>query len=202
MQRILITAFGPYGPFPVNASQLCLAAIASQSWNMPPQFRLYPVDFAAVRQMLAADLAEGYDLAIHLGQAPGARGVQLEAVALNVGGAPEDPPERYHALEEDGPVAYRTPLPLDRLAGGLRAAGIPAQVSYHAGTYLCNAVYYWSHYLAAQRGLGTLPLFVHLPLVPEQLPLRPDAPLSPSQALPAQESARAIRLLCGMLTPL
>lgn len=199
MKRILITAFGPYGPFRTNASQLCLAALTSQPWDTPADFRIYPVDFDQARQMLADDLAARYRLAIHLGQSPYAHAVQLEAVALNVGGPPEVPPEQYDVLEPDGPVAYRTSLPLDRLAATLRSEGIAAQVSYHAGTYLCNAVYYWSHHLAAQMGLDTLPLFVHLPLVPEQVSAVPPTLARQGTAMPVHQSARAIRLLCQSL---
>lgn len=194
----LITAFGPYGPFESNSSQLCLAALRSLAWDTPADFRVYPVDFSAARRMLAADLAGRYRLAIHLGQSPYAHAVQLEAIALNVGGPPDVPPERYHVLEADGPVAYRTPLALDTLASGLRSEGIPAQVSYYAGTYLCNAVYYWSHYLTARLGLDTVSLFVHLPLVPEQL-AQPLIPAPAITAMPAEESARAVRMLCKML---
>lgn len=210
MNRILVTAFEPYGPFQSNASQLCLARLASQPWETSAVFRLYPVDFQRARQMLADDLAAHYTLAVHLGQSPYARAIQLEAVALNVGGPPDVPPEHYQPLEADGPVAYRTPLPLDRLASGLREQGIAAQVSYHAGTYLCNAVYYWSHYLAARLGLSTIPLFVHLPLVPEQLALPPFTPLPPAVSMPpapmlppaamaADQSAHAVRTICRRL---
>ncbi len=196
---ILITAFEPYGPFDTNSSQLCLEALKSQAWETAAEFRVYPVDFAAARRMLAEDLAARYSLAIHLGQSPYARGLQLEAVALNVGGPPDAPPEHYDVLEADGPVAYRTALPVDRLASGLRGAGIAAQVSYHAGTYLCNAVYYWSHYLAARLGLETMPLFVHLPLVPEQVLGQPHSHLPLGTAMPAHEAARAVRLICDLL---
>jgi pyroglutamyl-peptidase len=200
MQRILITAFGPYGPFDANASQLCLEALASQPWDVQAERRIYPVDFTQARQMLAADLTARYDLAIHLGQSPRARAVQLEAVALNVCGPPELAPEHYGVLETEGPVAYRSRLPLDRLVKGLRAQGIAAEVSYHAGTYLCNAVYYWSYHLAAQLGLRTVPLFVHLPLVHEQRWALPHMPSPAAMPMTAHESARAVRVLCRLLT--
>lgn len=197
--RILVTAFGPFGPFDTNSSQLCLEALQSQAWETATDFRVYPVDFAAARRMLAEDLAAQYRLAIHLGQSPYANGVQIEAVALNVGGPPDLLPEHYNVLEADGPVAYRTPLPVHMLASGLRCAGIAAQVSYHAGTYLCNAIYYWSHYLAARHGLATIPLLVHLPLAPDQLMARPQTPLPLGPTMPSHETARAIRVLCDIL---
>jgi len=42
----------------------------------------------------------------------------------------------------------------------MRAAGVPAASSYHAGTYLCNFVYYQSlNFVGASRRA----LFVHVP---------------------------------------
>jgi pyroglutamyl-peptidase len=55
-------------------------------------------------------------------------------------------------------------LPLADWATKLRGAGIPAQVSYHAGTYLCNATLYYSHYLIERMKLTTRAAFLHLPL--------------------------------------
>jgi pyroglutamyl-peptidase len=49
-------------------------------------------------------------------------------------------------------------LPIDRLVRALRRARIPAAVSHHAGTFLCNHVFYVA--LAETR----VPCgFVHLP---------------------------------------
>ena len=45
-------------------------------------------------------------------------------------------------LIKEAPEAYGTVLPIDRCSEQLIKAGIPAKVSYHAGTYLCNAIYF------------------------------------------------------------
>jgi pyroglutamyl-peptidase len=98
-------------------------------------------------------------------------------------------------LVEDGPVAYRSQLPLAVWAQKLRQAGIPAQVSYHAGTFLCNATLYLSHYLAEQQGLHTRSAFVHLPLDTSQvLSDRQDLP-----SLPAAMTGSALRLILDEL---
>jgi pyroglutamyl-peptidase len=60
-------------------------------------------------------------------------------------------------------------LPLGDWAEKLRQRGIPAQVSYHAGTYLCNAMLYWTHYFAERDGLRTRAAFIHVPLDPSQV---------------------------------
>jgi pyroglutamyl-peptidase len=192
MTSVLVTAFEPYDRWKTNSSWLTLVQLTQ---NLPPRpkiiTRLYPVDFSTVKERLTDDLAGGVDYAIHLGQAPGSSRVQLEAIGINVGGSSHEPPDQYRNLSDDGPVAYRSPLPLADWAVKLRAAGIPAQVSYHAGTYLCNATLYWTSYLAERMGLATQAAFVHLPLDVSQVVNEPHG----TPSLPTALCAAAVRLI-------
>jgi pyroglutamyl-peptidase len=82
-------------------------------------------------------------------------------------------------------------LPLVDWSAKLRLRGIPAQVSYHAGTYLCNALLYWTHYFAERDGLPTQATFLHVPLEPVQVvESRRGLP-----SVPATMSAAALRCL-------
>lgn len=161
---ILITAFEPFGTWTANSSQLCLQELQRRLPAKRLAFRTYPVDFTLTRELLREDLAAGYDLAIHLGQAQQTGRVRLEAIAVNIGGVPGQPEGEQRVLEAAGPVAYSTSLSLPPLGANLRAAGIPAYVSYHAGTYLCNAVFYWSRHFASLAGAATQSCLIHLPL--------------------------------------
>ena len=192
MKSVLITAFEPYDRWKTNSSWLSLVQLTHDLPQAPEiTTRLYPVDFAEVKRRLAEDLSANYDYALHLGQAPGSGRVQLESIGLNVGGSSSQTPDQYRPLVEDGPVAYQSTLPLGEWAVGLRRHGIPAQVSYHAGTYLCNATLYFSCYFAEQRGLRTQSAFIHLPLDCSQTAgLREDL-----ASLPAAISSSALRLL-------
>ena len=165
MTSVLITAFEPYDRWLANSSWLTLVKL-TQNRPTEPQIttRLYPVDFSTVKQRLANDLRANHDFALHLGQAPGSTRIQLESLAINVGGSSQQTPDQFRPLVEGGPVAYQSPLPLKRWAGMLRQQQIPAQVSYHAGEYLCNATLYFSCYFAEQLGLRTQSAFIHLPL--------------------------------------
>lgn len=198
MTSVLVTAFEPYDRWTANASWLCLLEWIREAASEPAvTTRLYPVDFAAVRERLSHDLGAGYDFALHLGQAPGSGRIRLEAVALNMGGAADESPEQFRPLADDGPVAYRSTLPLADWAVKLRAAGVPAVVSYHAGTYLCNATLFWTHYLAEKRNLNTRSTFLHLPLdVSQVVAERHDQPSLPSA------TAAALRLLLAELPAL
>ena len=157
--------------------------------------RLYPVDFAAVKEKLASDLKSNYDYALHLGQAPGSTRIQLETIAINVGGSSAQSPDQFRPLVEGGPIAYRSPLPLGDWSVRLREARVPAEVSYHAGTYLCNATLYFSCYLAERMGLETKAAFVHLPLDLSQVAEQAQGLAS----LPTATSAEALRVILAEL---
>jgi pyroglutamyl-peptidase len=196
MRRVLLTAFEPYDRWKENASWLTLMEVVRQPQaGIKLITRRYPVDFEAVRQRFEEDLALQFDVALHLGQAPGLGRIHLEAIGLNVGGHSSQSPDTFQPLVPQGPVAYRSSLPLAEWAAGLRAQGIPCQVSYHAGTYLCNALLYLSLHLAAQRPTSWQAAFVHLPLAPCQvLDQRQDWP-----SLPTVVAAQAIRWLLAQL---
>lgn len=195
MTSVLITAFEPYDRWAANASWLALVELTRDLPGEPAvTTRRYPVDFAAARERLAVDLRADYDFAIHLGQAPGSPRIRLEALAVNVGVVPGDG-DRFETLIDDGPAAYRTPLPVTEWAAMLRSNGIPAEVSFHAGTYLCNAILYYSHYMAERMRLKTRSAFVHLPLDTSQA-----AELSePLSSLSASSSAAALRMILANL---
>ncbi len=196
MPNVLLTAFEPYGRWRENSSWLTLIELTKSLPEQPSvTSRLYPVNLAEMRKQLSDDLDGDFDYAVHLGQAPGSTRISLEAVGLNLVGP--DPPsiEPRVPLVADGPVAYQTPLPLDQWATKLRQAGIPCGVSYHAGTYLCNATLYLSQYLADHRPSKTQPIFIHLPLELSQVVEDgKDAP-----ALPRTTMAAAVRMLLDEL---
>ena len=196
MTRILITSFEAYDRWSENSSWLALVEFTKvMEATAEITTRRYPVDFGALREHLTKDLAEDYDYALHLGQAPGAGHIHLEAIGLNVGGHSNEPLELHGALVENGPVAYRSTLPLKRFVRELRRRGIPASVSYHAGTYLCNATLYLSHYLAEERGLKTQATFIHLPLDTSQAAQKSKEVSS----LPATTAAQAVQAMVEIL---
>ena len=197
MTNILLTAFEPYDRWPENASWLALVELTRElPADVKVVTRRYPVDFAAARQRLSDDLSANFDFALHLGQAPGIARIHLEAVGINIGGHSSQTPDEFQPLEANGPTAYLSTLPLTAWAAQIRDLGIPCQVSYHAGTYLCNALLYLTHHFAAERKLKTQAAFIHLPLAPQQiLNERQDWP-----TLPSAVCAEAVRTMITELS--
>lgn len=161
----MLTAFEPFGVWPTNASRLCLEQLVPRlprAWVVVT--RIYPVEFDQARPLLEADLAQDFDLNIHLGQTQNTGRIRLESIGLNVGMKPGSAEGETFALIPDGPPAYQVDLPLAVWAEQLREEGIPAYVSQHAGTYLCNATLYWARHFIETHGLHTQTCFIHVPL--------------------------------------
>jgi pyroglutamyl-peptidase len=196
MPRVLLTAFKPYDRWQVNASWLAVMELTKETpTEVDLTTRLYPVDYLEMRKQLEKDLADGYDFAIHVGQAPGTSVVRLEAIGLNAMGPICEKSNQLPPLDPEGPLAVKTDLPLAAWAKLLREKQIPAEVSYHAGTYLCNAALYHSLRISRQQNLPTRSVFVHIPLdVPQAIAEPQSCP-----ALPAALSAQAIRWVLGQL---
>ncbi|MCA9129350.1 MAG: hypothetical protein KDB22_19830 [Planctomycetales bacterium] len=154
--RILLTAFEPYGDWSDNSSWLALVELL-RNWPNHVELvtRRYPVDLATVRSRLNSDLQTDFDAVLHLGQAPGSPIIKLEAMALNVAGCLEQAGVELPYIVDSAPMAFRSRMPLATWNHTLAAAGIPSQISYHAGTYLCNAIMYLSHYYFYTRDLNT-----------------------------------------------
>ena len=135
MTRVLITAFGPYGPWTENSSWLALVELTRSLPSLPAiTTRLYPVDFAAVSERLRKicqattthSTSDRHLVHVH----PTGSDRHQRGCGFHPGNRSAKP------LVPDGPVAYQSQLPLGSWAELLRQAGIPARVSYHAGTYL------------------------------------------------------------------
>ena len=112
------------------------------------------------------------DLVLNVGQAGGATGLRVERVAINLadaripdndGAQPVDEP-----LVPDGAPAYFATLPVKAMVRGVQAKGYPCQLSYTAGTYVCNAVMYTVLH-TVQSYPNMRAGFVHVPYATSQL---------------------------------
>lgn len=63
-------------------------------------------------------------------------------------------------------MAYNATLPNADMVRALTAAGIPAALSFSAGTHLCNQMLYTTAHVIQGRELSTLTGFIHVPQSP------------------------------------
>jgi pyroglutamyl-peptidase len=201
--RVLVTGFEPFMGSAVNPSQQVVERLQAAP---PPgadfAFAVLPTVYYAASARLRELLDSVQpDLWVGLGQGGGA-GLHVEQVGINLnhvrpgradnaGNSPQD-----EIAAPESPDARFATLPVRALAEYLRGQGIPAQVSYHAGTFICNHVLFAGLDHAASRGLPLLGGFIHTPLLPEQAAAL-EGDLRPSMALDYLEYA--IRTALGWL---
>ncbi|WP_312526252.1 pyroglutamyl-peptidase I [Comamonas sp.] len=142
-----------------------------------------PCVFGKALEALDAALQQHQpSLVIALGLAGGRTALSIERVAINVDdariadNAGQQPIDV--AVATDGPAAYFARLPIKQAVAAMRAAGVPAEVSNTAGTFVCNHVFY-----GLMHRLNTVPAwaqtrggFVHVPYLPEMAAALPGAP--------------------------
>jgi pyroglutamyl-peptidase len=67
------------------------------------------------------------------------------------------------SIVADGPEALKPTVQLEKLLGRLSGSGLRADISYHAGTFVCNEIYYraLNEWGSDPRCMGIV--FIHLP---------------------------------------
>ena len=169
---LLLTYFGPFPGVPVNPT-VALAEGAVRALNTArPDLRVVarelPVSYDGSSAALRAALQEVQpDALISLGVAVGRDVVSLEQVAINLDSAGIEDNDGDRRCDEpivpDGREAYFSSLPVRASFERLRAAGEPVEISYTAGTYVCNHVFYEGQRISRELGLSIPAGFVHVP---------------------------------------
>ena len=173
LPTLLLTGFEPFDGEAVNPSwavaQALQGTVVDGARIVAVQL---PCVFATALPALQAALADCRPRwVLSLGLAGSRSAISIERVAVNLvdariadnaGAQPVDEP-----VITGGPAAYFTGLPAKALVARLQQAGLAAELSHSAGSFVCNQVFYGlMHALAAQPGV--VGGFIHLPPLPEQ----------------------------------
>ena len=171
MKKLLITGFEPFGGETVNPSWETVSRLPSEIGDYSLAKLRIPVVFGeAAEKVLAAADEMRPDVILCVGQAGGRNAVTPELVAINLRYAKIPDNKGYQPKDEpivpSGDAAYFSTLPVRKIAEAVNAAGVPSQVSYSAGAYVCNDVLYTllSRFQNSQTRVG----FIHIPYSNEQ----------------------------------
>lgn len=196
--KVLITGFQPFGGESINPAYEAVKLLPQQIDGASIVKREIPVVFNEGAEVVRKAIQkENPDIVICVGQAGGRSGITLEFVGINYadaripdnnGGQPVD-----QTIQPDGENAYFTSLPVKAMVSSLKQAGIPASISYSAGTYVCNDVMYQLLYFLHTEFAGRMPAmrggFIHVPFADEQVVNKPNTP-----SLPLGTIARGLEL--------
>ena len=171
MKKLLITGFDPFGGETINPAWEAVKLLPDVIGAYELTKMEIPTVFgAASREVLDAAQEVQPDVILCIGQAGGRKAITPEMVGINLrhariadnaGNQPQDEP-----VAEGGPAAYFATVPVRQMTAAIEAAGLPAAVSYSAGTFVCNdTLYTLLHHFA---GTAVKAGFVHVPFLPEQ----------------------------------
>ena len=199
--RLLLSGFEPFGGSTINPSEQVVLALAHDGIaDVELLSVILPVDRArGPAKLLEAVSDFAPDAVLCLGEASRRMALSVERVALNLmdyriadnsGNRVQD-----ELIVPDGPAAYFTTLPVRAMLNAVVEAGVPAELSLSAGSFLCNQVTYSLLHFLATHNRATPAGFMHLPALPQQAAGR-DV-LMPSMAL--ESMLKGMRAALGVI---
>ena len=195
---LLVTGFEPFGGDVINPSgELARLLHGRRIGAAQVAGAVLPCVFDTALPALMAALQQHQPRwVLALGLAGNRSAVSVERVAINLvdaripdnaGAQPMDQPVLTGA-----PAAYFTGLPAKAIVADLIGAGHRADLSYTAGSFVCNQVFYALMRALAQRP-GVVGGFIHLPPLPQQARRYPAAqPKALSEQRAAMERVLAL----------
>lgn len=169
--RALVTGFEPFGGESINASLEGVRRLPPRVGDLEIVTATLPTSYARSLGALESEMARARpDVVLCVGQAGERSALCLERVAINLqdaciadndGAQPVDTP-----VVPGGPAAYFSTLPIKAAAARMQAAGLAAEVSNSAGTFVCNHVFYGLMHFAATGGRRFRGGFLHVPRLP------------------------------------
>ncbi|MGB7160212.1 MAG: hypothetical protein WBD40_19245 [Tepidisphaeraceae bacterium] len=175
--HILLTAFDAFGGHAINSSAAVVEALAATSaWRDRLIWRILPTVYAdagrVVRELIRD---ERPNAVLCLGLCAQSSSILLERLAINLNDdtCGDNAGDRATArpIDPAGPVGYFSTLPLWAMHAALREKGIPVGWSNHAGTYVCNHVFYTARHAIEQLDLHTPCGLVHVPMLSDTISL-------------------------------
>jgi len=168
MKKLLLTGFEPFLGFEINPTETIVKNLDGSSiGEFEVIGKILPVDFKKGPEKLLnlmSDLKP--DAVISLGLAAGRTHITPERIAINCqDGEPDNNGVQLtdHPIDPNGPDGYFSKLPIRKMVQTLNDAGLPAEISNTAGTYLCNNVMYSMIHYLKQNDLDIPAGFIHVP---------------------------------------
>ena len=173
-KTILLTGFLPFSKYAINPSQLIVENLnGTIIKNATVIGRILSVDFELSRLEIYRAIDElKPSVVLSLGLSPATRWIDVELIGWNIRGIPkkENPLIPYERLNKSGPFFRLTSLNALKITTAIWKAGIPAYLSFSAGTYICNSVLYNTLSYIKENNLSINAGFIHVPLLLSQDP--------------------------------
>lgn len=195
MPTILVTGFQPFGGEKINPAWEAIRVLPDSIVGSKVVKLQIPVVFGVGADVVSTAIDHiNPDIVLCVGQAGGRAKITPEFVGINYRDAriPDNDGNQPHAqrIVEDGPDAYFATLPVRAMTEAMNESGIPAALSYTAGTYVCNDVMYSMLHVLATKYPNARGAFMHVPFATEQATKQPVNTAS----LPIEVMARGLEV--------
>ncbi len=166
MRKLLVTYFEPFDGRNQNMSEKVAISLPDKIGNFEIEKMKLPVVFAKAGKLAIHAAKElGVSAVLCIGEAGGRGAITPEMVAINIQDARIPDNEGNQPIEE--PVvagaenAHFSRLPVRKMVQAMSDIGVPAKISYSAGTYVCNDLFYrmLEHFKQTEVRCG----FIHVP---------------------------------------
>lgn len=166
--KVLVTGFDPFGGESINPAFEAVKLLPDTINGAAVIKVEIPTVFGKGPLAVEKAIEEHHpDIVLCIGQAGGRTHITPEFVGINFQDARIPDNEGNQPLNQkiakDGATAYFTKHPVKAIVQKLKEAGIPAALSYSAGTYVCNDVMYSLLYLIDQKYPHIRGGFMHVP---------------------------------------
>lgn len=171
--KVLVTAFDPFGGEQVNPALEAVKKLPDTISGATIIKQELPTVFKRSIPVLEKAMHDNQpDVVLSIGQAGGRYDITVEKVGINLQDAriPDNDNEQPidEMIFEDGETAYFATIPVKKVVQSINEKGIPASVSYTAGTYVCNNIMYAGLYLINKKYPHMRGGFIHVPFITEQ----------------------------------
>lgn len=164
---VLVTGFKPFGDYDINPSEIIAEKINGTSIR----------NHSIIGISLDVDWDKCYNKTVHfiemyhpsivvsLGLAPRAKMIRLEKLSINIRRCEKLP--FFKPIEMKAPFVRLTDINLYKIAEKIKKENVPCRVSYFAGFYMCNYLYYKLLNYKAYNNADMKIIFIHVPPIGE-----------------------------------
>ncbi|SJZ54586.1 pyroglutamyl-peptidase [Pilibacter termitis] len=179
--KVLITGFDPFGTEVINPSFEAVKHLPKKIANAEIIKLELPTVFQKSSEILKKEIQIHHpEIVICVGQAGGRASISLERVAINLAEARIPDNEGNQPVDKKieiaGETAYFTNLPIKAMMKNIQQHSLPAEISYTAGTFVCNDIFYRLMYLINNDYPKIKGGFIHVPFSHEQVNGRENLP--------------------------
>ncbi|MFW9921505.1 MAG: pyroglutamyl-peptidase I [Candidatus Thorarchaeota archaeon] len=201
MAKVVLSGFEPFDGYSINPSAELVKLLHGQRiHDHSVKGIVLPLDYKKADGILKEFISkEKPEYVLCCGQA-NRPVITLEYVGINIlnteradnyGNKPES-----HLIDPNAPAAYFSTLDVHNIVGILKENGIPAGVSYHAGTYGCNWILFSILHWLAIGNVQAKAVFVHVPPLPEQSIEKNDSSLA---TMPLGQEVDALKIIISSI---